>query len=64
MKELEHDFIVGRVLHIAGTPWRVLSINPSKDRIRTCPVDGANERGVWSWQAIKVLILASKIEVE
>ncbi len=62
-QELTVDYLLGRIIRLHSVPWRVLEINPQKDRVRTIRCEDGL-RGLFSLKALWREIQTGHVEVE
>lgn len=64
MKETSLDYLLGATLAIGADRWRVLEIEPGRDRVRVLLIGCPEQRGVFGWRALRIAIVNSIITVE
>lgn len=64
VKETSLDYLLGAVLIIGADRWRVLEIDPMRDRVRVLLIDCPEQRGVFGWREMQAAIVESRITVE
>ena len=64
VKETSLDYLLGATLAIGVDRWRVLEIDPGRDRVRVLLVANPLQRGVFGWREVQAAIVESRITVE
>ena len=64
VKETSLDYLLGATLAIGDDRWRVLEIEPARDRVRVMLVANPLQRGVFGWREMQAAIVDSRITVE
>ncbi len=64
MKETSLDYLLGATLAIGADRWRVLAIDPKRDRVRVLLCNAHQQRGLFGWRALQAAIVASVVTVE